>query len=218
MDFTNKPSDFNKSDQDELLKEIDSKPAGTEPEFMPAPAVANAGKEGRVKKILGLILLTLLILGLAAATGWFWWQNELSQASLRQKETETAAIQAKLDSANDKDKVTPVAAPKLTSEEKVERAAGSYVCAMEDFGCDKNTYAITKQQEPKADSNGYAIVTATSSTNKTTTLYLTAREGTEWVVIYEGQAQPSAATIEKFAIPAAFLGASGSQSSGGSAN
>lgn len=199
MDFTNKPSDFNKPDEDKTLNEIESTPVKGEEKvdvYEPAPVVKRAG-DGRGKRILGWTLLTLLVLGLAAAAGWFWWQNEQAQANLRQKSSETASLSAvknKLINENKQAQTAAVKAP--TDQDKIAAASLAYSQVVIPQGA-KSTVKVDKV------GGGFAAVSSSNGINASK-LLLKQAVNKEWVVISNDASNLTQVEISTYMIPTDF--------------
>lgn len=205
MDFTNKPSDFKKTDEDALLADIDEKPLeSTEKQaaFEPAPVVAHSGG-GKGKKALGVTLLVLLIVGLAGAAGWFWWQNSQTQTELsslraanEDKERQIAALKSQQEKTEAEARQAEQEEAAQSDQKAVEAAAKAYAQVVVPQGA-QATVKVDKVE------SGFAAVTLTGGSDTTKLLLKKAANG-EWVVISDDADNLTQQEINTYKIPASF--------------
>jgi hypothetical protein len=190
----------------------------TEEQFVPSKL--NVKSPGNGAKI-ALVVLSLLLLGALAATGWLFMQRQATLSELESTkgqlaESRTTANRYKLaaDSAL-QDKNTAAPQSELSTEEAAELATSQYYCRVKDFGCDKVAPVVmkidTSSNSPNPQQrNRVALVKAVTGPESelTTKAYLwlvSDWDADTWTVVYMGNTNPSAETVEKFGIPKDYL-------------
>jgi hypothetical protein len=155
--------------------------------------------------ISGVILIVIVALVLL-----LWQKNQEIGSVLDQLADTEKQLVAKNTSKKDDGNASeqPAMYKRSDAEQKTAAslAATEYYCLVTNFGCDKVTSTVTKFQKVTQDVDGFAIVKATNTSEKTVTAWLKYRSGgTQWVVIYEGDSMPSSAVIKQFDIPTDFV-------------
>lgn len=196
MDFTNKPSDQERLDEEKALAQIENKPVrGAKDPYEPAPVISRAGRNSTVKKVFGWLFLTLLILALATAAAWFWWQSDQAQAALRQSSDSQQALKKeneKLKSQQERDDRAAAAVKSPTDEALITKEVVSHLKA--GTSNEKVIANILKQGDK------FSYVSAGFEGGGGSAFILKKVEG-NWVIIYSGQNGVPAHIVERYSIP-----------------
>lgn len=158
-----------------------------------------------------LLIVVGIVIIVIAALGLLLWQKNQEIGSVLEQLADTEK-QLVATNANKKDSGKASEQPAMYKRSEVEQksaaslATTEYYCLVTNFGCDKVSSTVTKFQKVTEDKSGFAIVKATNAEGKSMTAWLKYRNsGSQWVVIYEGEATPSSAVIKQFDIPTDFV-------------
>lgn len=185
-------------------KDLDEGPTHPGP-LMQQHHVMQPAKKSR--KGLWATLIILLVLALAGAGGYFYWQNMQTQDKLNQKDSELSTLateNAKLKSEVEDQKEE--AEPKeLTPAEKIaadKTAITSVVTA--------RIHAPTKSKDEKLAVNimkqneQFAYVNAGAASGGGAAAYVLKKVDNLWVIVFSGQDKIPAEMIEVYSIPVEF--------------
>lgn len=158
------------------------------------------------------IVVGIVIIVIAALALLLWQKNqEIGQALNQLSDTEKRLTDS-LSTNKDKSSgpaLEDVDMSSLSENDQKNAAAlvaSEYACSVTSFTCNKAQTTVTTFQKVTDKTAGFAKVSTASGDGAKVTTWLKYRAGgSQWVVIYEGEAMPSAAVIKQFDIPTDFL-------------
>ncbi len=181
---------------------------GSPVEVTKEPQVVQEKKPGKAKKVLKWLFMTVLLLGLAGAAGWFWYDGQGAKDELSSVKAELAKAKADVSSAKSELNKQVAAKPaELTTKEKIQLAASNYACSVviaSTNTCDKASQTVVRMQEQSSSQAGFAIVNIVDTSNKVIMHLLEKSvDGKSWTVIFKGD-KLDTATIDAFKVPTAY--------------
>jgi cytoskeletal protein RodZ len=188
-------------------RELDKAPVNPGPLMHQQPSTPGHELTKKSKKGLWMTLVTLLVLALVGAAGYFYWQNMQTQDQVNQKQATLDTLTT--ENAKLKKDVQDVTTTPIAKEPTAAEKLAADKTAITDV-ITARLHAPTKDKDVKLTLNimkqddNFAYVNAGSANSSAAAAYILKKVGDVWAIVYGGQEKVSQADVNAYTIPTDF--------------